>query len=955
MYNNELYHYGTPRHSGRYPWGSGENPYQRQQDFLSEYRRLKGKGLSEKEIADFMNCSMKELRDRNTAASEAERLYRNNYILKLKDKGMSNSAIARQLDINESVVRSALKQVEENNQQSVQSTVQMLKRELDEKKYLDVGKFVERDLNIPRKKLDAALQYMKDEGYTLETIMIPQATMKNQTTNILTLANPGTKKDEIYKNIDGIESITAFSGNGGSSWQTSLYPSSIDSKRIQVKYYEDGGVKKDGVIELRRGMKDLNLGNSLYSQVRIAVDGTHYIKGMAVYRDDMPDGVDIIINSNKHVGTPLKGSKDNSVLKTLKSDKKMPFGATIEARGQSFYEDDKGLYILDKNGTYREATKNDPSSEKRYSLNAVNKVNDQGNWSEWSKSLSSQFLSKQDIGLIKRQLNLAYAEKADEYDLIVNLENPEVKKTLLWAFASGCDSSAVDLKAAALPRQQSHVIIPVNSLKDNEIYAPNYKDGEHVCLVRYPHAGTFEIPELVVNNRNREARSVLGTNTVDAVGINSNVAERLSGADFDGDTVLVIPTNDRVKIKTTPPLKALEGFDPKEAYRGYEGMKVMSNRTKQQEMGKVSNLITDMTLMGADNDEIARAVKHSMVVIDAEKHELDWKRSELENGIRELKIKYQGVSKNGQPKGASTIISKASSEAVVNERKQNWRPDPETGELTFTETGRAYPVQKFHYEYYKDSKGKDVKKKVFEFDDDGKPVYKTDKDGNIVMKSATSNTNKMSTVTDAYELTQYKDPALNNPKENVYADYANKLKALANSARKEYMGTESEKRDPVAAKEYASEVESLTMKLEKAQANAPKERQAQVIAATRMRDLLQEDPLMDKDHKKKYANQALAEARLQVGASKSDVSVVIEPKEWEAIQAHAVSPTTLREILKNTDLDVVKSYATPRDDRTLTDTQQQRIKAYATSGYTNEQIAEMLNISASTVGKYLNE
>lgn len=25
--SNELYHYGTPKHSGRYPWGSGENPF----------------------------------------------------------------------------------------------------------------------------------------------------------------------------------------------------------------------------------------------------------------------------------------------------------------------------------------------------------------------------------------------------------------------------------------------------------------------------------------------------------------------------------------------------------------------------------------------------------------------------------------------------------------------------------------------------------------------------------------------------------------------------------------------------------------------------------------------------------------------------------------------------------------------------------------------------------------
>lgn len=36
-----LLHYGTPRHSGRYPWGSGDSPYQRSGDFLSRVDELK--------------------------------------------------------------------------------------------------------------------------------------------------------------------------------------------------------------------------------------------------------------------------------------------------------------------------------------------------------------------------------------------------------------------------------------------------------------------------------------------------------------------------------------------------------------------------------------------------------------------------------------------------------------------------------------------------------------------------------------------------------------------------------------------------------------------------------------------------------------------------------------------------------------------------------------------------
>lgn len=36
-----LMHYGMPRRSGRYPYGSGENPYQHSGDFLSRVQELK--------------------------------------------------------------------------------------------------------------------------------------------------------------------------------------------------------------------------------------------------------------------------------------------------------------------------------------------------------------------------------------------------------------------------------------------------------------------------------------------------------------------------------------------------------------------------------------------------------------------------------------------------------------------------------------------------------------------------------------------------------------------------------------------------------------------------------------------------------------------------------------------------------------------------------------------------
>ena len=75
-------------------------------------------------------------------------------------------------------------------------------------------------------------------------------------------------------------------------------------------------------------------------------------------------------------------------------------------------------------------------------------------------------------------------------------------------------------------------------------------------------------------------------------------------------------------------------------------------------MGRISNLITDMTLKDATEDELARAVRYSNTVIDAEKHHLDYKKSYSDNNIAELKEKYQGrYTKTGKySEGASTLI-----------------------------------------------------------------------------------------------------------------------------------------------------------------------------------------------------------------------------------------------------------------------------------------------------------
>ena len=192
-------------------------------------------------------------------------------------------------------------------------------------------------------------------------------------------------------------------------------------------------------------------------------------------------------------------------------------------------------------------------------------MNDESDWNKWSKNLPSQFLSKQSDKLIRTQLELTQSNRRSELDDIKALNNPVVRKHMLMKYADSADAAAVHLKAAALARQKTHVLLAVPEMKSTEVYAPNFKNGERVVLVRFPHAGNFEIPELVVNNRHKEAKDLVGP-AQSAIGINAKVAERLSGADFDGDTVLVIPNNSGA-VKTSKPLKDLENFSPHTQYK----------------------------------------------------------------------------------------------------------------------------------------------------------------------------------------------------------------------------------------------------------------------------------------------------------------------------------------------------------------------------------------------------
>lgn len=873
--SEELAHYGILRRSGRYPWGSGKDKYQRSVSFQGMVQDLKKQGLSETEIARAFDMTTSQLRATKSMAANERKAEEVARCLSLKEKGLSNVAIGKKLGLPESTVRNYLKPNADARQDAAKSTADLVKSAVDKHKYVEFGSGVESILGVSATQLSTSVAMLQSEGYRVEHAHIRQVGTR-ESTNIKVLVAPGVTRRELMEHLGDIHTLGVAVKPDGTKLGLQKI-TSLDSSRLKVRYSEEGGTSMDGTIQIRRGLKDLNLGESNYAQVRIPVDGTHYLKGMAIYSDDMPPGVDVIFNTNKTRDTPKMDT-----LKKLKDDPDNPFGAVIKR--QVFY--------------------NDGGKDK---LSPINIVNEEGDWNNWSKTLSSQFLSKQSIHMAKQQLGLAAKKRHEQFEDIMKLDNPAVRKRLLADFADGCDADSVNLKAAALPRQKSQVILPVPSLKPNEIYAPNFRDGETVCLVRYPHGGTFEIPTVTVNNKHAGARAILGRTPKDAIGIHPDVAERLSGADFDGDSVVVIPVNSQVKVKTSPPLKGLQGFDPKSAYPGYSGMKKMGEKEKGKHMGVVSNLITDMTLGGASAEELARAVRHSMVVIDAAKHGLDWKTSEADNDIRGLKKKYQGGH------GAATLISRARGPVYVDEirlRKasEGGPIDPATGKKVWIKTDRSY----------------------------------TDKNGKVI--KAQTKTKKLKVTDDARELISDG----NRPMEQLYAAYSNDMKALGNLARRELISTKLPRKNLDAARRYVKEVDELKAAIKLASMNAPRERQAQIIANAVIRAKTADREVSSEEYKK-ISRQAIAAARLRTGASRKESLIELTDRQWEAIQAGALSASAMEAVVRYSDMEKLSERAMPKANTAVSANVAMRAKAMARNGATTSEVADALGISTNTV------
>lgn len=913
---SELKHYGILRKSGRYPWGSGEDPYSRSQAFSKYLKDLKDSGLKEAEIAKLITAgiagdaefSVADLRDAKTISKEIITAEQTATAVKLRAKQMSIEAIADRMGVSPSTVRLRLRDSENAKKETLVSTADVIRKNVDEHQIVDIGKGVGPRMNISNERLRASVSLLRAEGYETHNVRVRQPGTKHYTqTRVLT--PKGTTWAEAQKMASKIHTMGEWTENDGKTFFGIHEPLSISSNRMDVVYRSP----EDGVVYVRPGAENLSMGKNTYAQVRIAVDGTHYIKGMAVLKDDLPAGVDLQVHSSKgNTGNKL------DALKPMADDPNNPFGSIIK----------------------RQLVDVDPKTGKERVVSAINLVNEEGDWETWSNSLPSQMLSKQPHALVKSQLDATRTKARERLAEINSITNPVVRKKALEDFSDQLDSDAVELRAASLSqRQKTQVIIPLPKMNKNEVYAPQFETGEQVVLIRYPHGGRFEIPEVVVNNNSRTAKKLLG-NAKDAIGIHPSVAEKLSGADFDGDTVVVIP-NPSGRIKGSRSLGAqakiyeegLADFNPRELYGGYKVIgkdkkgRDIGNfplmKTTGLQMGMITNLITDMSVQGAKPEHVLRAVKHSMVVIDAEKHSLNYKQSEIDHGIAQLRALYQPKEDpTAKPGGATTLLSRATAKERVPELKA--RPardggpiDDKTGRKMFVPTGAT------NNKY-------DPKTKTY--------------DPNVQVPK-TEERRRLDLTDDAYTLVS----KTRHPVEVLYADHVNEMKSLANRARLDSLKIQTPKINTKAREIYKDDLKVLTDQLKNIESKAPLERRARNYANVIIADRIREDPSLreDKDRKRKVERQAIAGARGRFGLERDVIEIT--DRQWDAIQAGGLSASKLRDLLRYADPKRVEELSLPKQNVVMTRAITARAKAMLAAGATTADVARALGISPSTL------
>ena len=102
----------------------------------------------------------------------------------------------------------------------------------------------------------------------------------------------------------------------------------------------------------------------------------------------------------------------------------------------------------------------------------------------------------------------------------------------------------------------------------------------------------------------------------------------------------------------------------------------------------------------------------------------------------------------------------------------------------------------------------------------------------------------------------------------------------------------------------------------------------------------------------KYKQRQLVKARELVGAKREPINIT--DREWEAIQAGAITSSKLSQIANYCDSDQLKQRVLPKTTQTLTPARENKAKAMASSGYTIAEIADSLGVSTSTISRAIH-
>ena len=274
MSDDVLKHYGMPRRSGRYPWGSGENPYQRTGLFKGWVKDQKAAGISAKDIADVakdagcsneiilrslksakyspaeimtaMDLNSSRYRAIDSIGSEEEKAERDALIRQyITVDQMSDTAIGKAMGLNESTIRSIRSKLDDDEKKGNMQTAEALKEALDrsEAGMLDIGKGSEYYIGVSRTRLKNAVAILQEQGYNVQYDKVNQPFSGEQTSLMILTKNDKDWKD-VHNNLDKITPLGDFYCEDGSNGILKVKaPTSIDSKRFPHVFVDSSAAK----------------------------------------------------------------------------------------------------------------------------------------------------------------------------------------------------------------------------------------------------------------------------------------------------------------------------------------------------------------------------------------------------------------------------------------------------------------------------------------------------------------------------------------------------------------------------------------------------------------------------------------------------------------------------------------------------------------------------------------